>query len=265
LRTALIATSIDPMTTSSHLPNVALARADAEKSLTLLDGTLSRIAADSAAAAERLRQAGASTSPAPQMQAAPWWLHRVAASALATRATCRAARAAITSAGAATVERLTASGADDSRLEVARSAVETTQGPGPSIVVGYDGSDAATRALGRAAETAGEHGTVVIVTTEPQLFSSGPSAEPLIEPGDDPRRLLADAQAIVAEHGTVADVIVAARKGDPAEELLNMARSVDADRIFVGRRGKNFVARMLMGSVATRVVEHAPCDVLVVA
>jgi nucleotide-binding universal stress UspA family protein len=44
-----------------------------------------------------------------------------------------------------------------------------------------------------------------------------------------------------------------------------MARSVDADRIVVGRCGKNFVARMLMGSVATRVVEHAPCDVLVVA
>jgi nucleotide-binding universal stress UspA family protein len=253
------------MTASSHLPNVALAHAEAEKSLTVLDGTLSRIAADSAAAAERLHEAGASTSSAPHLQAATWWLHRVAASALATRATCRAARAAITTRRAATVERVTASAANDSGLEAAPSAVEKTDGPERSIVVGYDGSDAATRALGRAAETAGEHGTVVIVTTEPQLFSCGPSAEPLIEPGDDAWRLLADAQAIVAERGTVANVIVAARKGDPAEELLNMARSVDADRIVVGRRGRNFVARMLMGSVATRVVEHAPCDVLVVA
>jgi nucleotide-binding universal stress UspA family protein len=253
------------MTTSSHLPNVALAHAEAETSLTVLDGTLSHIAADSAAAAERLHEAGAPTSPFPQLQAATWWLHRVAASALATRATCRAARAAITTRGAATVERVTASGADDSGLEAGPSAVENTEESGRSIVVGYDGSDAATRALGRAAETAGEHGTVVIVTTEPQLFSSGPSAEPLIEPDDDPWRLLADAQVIVAERGTVANVIVAARKGDPAEELVNMARSVDADRIVVGRRGRNFVARMLMGSVATRVVEHAACDVLVVA
>ena len=70
---------------------------------------------------------------------------------------------------------------------------------------------------------------------------------------------------IVAERGTVGDVVVVARKGDPAEELLNVARSVDADRIVIGRRGNNFVARMLMGSVATRVLEHAPCDVLVVA
>jgi hypothetical protein len=156
LQTAALASSIGPMTISPHLPNVALARAHAEKSLTVLDGTLSHIAADSAAAAEKLHEAGASTSPAPQMQAAAWWLHRVAASALATRATCRAARAAIASGGAATVERMTASGADDSRLEAAPSAVERTEGPERSVVVGYDGSEAATRALGRAAETAGD-------------------------------------------------------------------------------------------------------------
>jgi nucleotide-binding universal stress UspA family protein len=132
-------------------------------------------------------------------------------------------------------------------------------------VVGYDGSDAAKRALARAAASAGERGTVVIVTTEPQLFSAGAAAEPLVEPGDDPSQLLADARVIVAERGTVGDVVVVTRKGDPAEELLNIARSVGADRIVIGRRGKNFVARMLMGSVATRVLEHAPCDVLVVA
>jgi nucleotide-binding universal stress UspA family protein len=35
--------------------------------------------------------------------------------------------------------------------------------------------------------------------------------------------------------------------------------------VIVGRRGNDFVARTLLGSVATRVVEHAPCNVLVVA
>jgi nucleotide-binding universal stress UspA family protein len=59
--------------------------------------------------------------------------------------------------------------------------------------------------------------------------------------------------------------VVVTRKGDPAEELLNIARSVDPDRIVIGRRGKNFVARMLLGSVATPMLEHARCDVLVVA
>lgn len=252
------------MTTSSHAPKAALANADAERSLTALEGTLSQIAADTAVAAERLHEAGA-TSPEPQMQAATWWLHRLSASALATRATCRAARAAIRTRGGAPADAVAPSGAADTALHIRRSAAERTHGSERPIVVGYDGSRAAKRALARAAEAAGEHGTVVIVTTEPQLFSSGPAAEPLVEPGDDPSRLLADARVIVAERGIVGNVVVVARKGDPAEELLDMARSVGAERIVIGRRGKNFVARMLMGSVAARVLEHAPCDVLVVA
>jgi nucleotide-binding universal stress UspA family protein len=53
--------------------------------------------------------------------------------------------------------------------------------------------------------------------------------------------------------------------GDPAEERLEVAHAANADLVIVGRRGKHFVARTLLGSVATRVVQHAPCDVLVVA
>jgi nucleotide-binding universal stress UspA family protein len=251
------------MITSSHAPDTALATA--ESSLTALEGALSQMAADSAVAAERLHEAGTATSPTPQVQAATWWLHRLAASALATRATCRAARAAMRTRGAAPAAAAAPSGATGTALGTQPSAAERTHGSERSIVVGYDGSDAAKRALARAAEAAGDHGTVVIVTTEPQLFSSGLAAEPLVEPGDDPSRLVADARVIVAEHGTVGNVVVVTREGDPAEELLNIARSVSADRIVIGRRGKNFVARMLMGSVATRVLEHAPCDVLVVA
>ena len=64
---------------------------------------------------------------------------------------------------------------------------------------------------------------------------------------------------------TLADVVVIAREGDPAEELLEVGRAASADLLIVGRRGKDFVARALLGSVATRIVEQAPCDVLVVA
>jgi nucleotide-binding universal stress UspA family protein len=251
------------MISTSHAPDAALTTA--ERSLEALEGTLSKMAADSAVAAERLHAEGAGTSPEPHVQAASWWLHRLAGSALATRATCRAARAAIRRPGAAGAAAAAPSGAAGTAIGTWPSAAERTHGSERSIVVGYDGSDAAKRALASAAEAAGEHGTVVIVTTEPQLLSSGPAAEPLVEPADDPSRLLADARVIVAERGTVGDVVVVTRKGDPAEELLNVARSVDADRVVIGRRGNNFVARMLMGSVATRVLEHAPCDVLVVA
>jgi nucleotide-binding universal stress UspA family protein len=59
--------------------------------------------------------------------------------------------------------------------------------------------------------------------------------------------------------------VIVARKGDPAEHLLDVARAIGAELIVIGRRGKGFVARTLLGSVATRVVGRAPCDVLVVA
>ena len=136
---------------------------------------------------------------------------------------------------------------------------------GRCVVVGYDGSEAAQRALIRAADAAAESDTVVIVTTKSQVYSAGAAAEPLLEAGANPSDLLAAAGATVTARASLADVVVVAREGDPADELLEVARAASADLVIVGRRGKDFIARTLLGSVATRVVEQAPCDVLVVA
>jgi hypothetical protein len=142
LLSAAIAPSIGPMTTTSHAPDAALTTA--ERSLKALEGTLSKMVADSAVAAERLHAAGAGTSPEPHIQAASWWLHRLAGSALATRATCRAARAAIRPPGAAAAAP---TGAAGTAIGTWPSTAERTHGSERSIVIGYDGSDA-KRALG---------------------------------------------------------------------------------------------------------------------
>ena len=42
------------------------------------------------------------------------------------------------------------------------------------------------------------------------------------------------------------------------------AEESDADLIIIGTRGLSVAKRMLLGSVSTNVVHHAPCDVLVV-
>jgi nucleotide-binding universal stress UspA family protein len=81
----------------------------------------------------------------------------------------------------------------------------------------------------------------------------------------EPSALLAAARATVAAHTSRADVVLVAREGDPAEELLEVARAASADLVIVGRRSEDVGARTRLGSVATRVVEQAPCDVLVVA
>src|SRR5581483_4962506 len=53
-------------------------------------------------------------------------------------------------------------------------------------------------------------------------------------------------------------------QGDPATELLAFATSVNADLIATGSHGHGFVARMLIGSVTTRILRCSTCSVLTV-
>jgi nucleotide-binding universal stress UspA family protein len=80
----------------------------------------------------------------------------------------------------------------------------------------------------------------------------------------DTARLLEDARALLdGRQGGAIETRGAV--GDPAVVLIDIAREVDAQLLVVGRRGGDFVSRTLLGSVAQRVVQYAPCDVLVVA
>jgi nucleotide-binding universal stress UspA family protein len=52
--------------------------------------------------------------------------------------------------------------------------------------------------------------------------------------------------------------------GNPAEEIMKAASQQRADLIVMGAQGLGAIARFLIGSVSTRVVQHANCAVLVV-
>ena len=56
----------------------------------------------------------------------------------------------------------------------------------------------------------------------------------------------------------------AMRLGKPAEEILTVAKQRKADLIITGAKGLGAISRVLLGSVSTRVVQHATCSVLVV-
>jgi len=53
-------------------------------------------------------------------------------------------------------------------------------------------------------------------------------------------------------------------EGDPGTEILRAARQMGPDLIVMGTHGRTGLARILMGSVAERVVRKAPCPVLTV-
>jgi nucleotide-binding universal stress UspA family protein len=54
------------------------------------------------------------------------------------------------------------------------------------------------------------------------------------------------------------------RHGVPASEITDLAREQSVDLIVIGQVGGRGPRRILIGSVTERVIEHAPCPVLVV-
>ena len=120
------------------------------------------------------------------------------------------------------------------------------------IVVGYDGSEGARRALVHAAELAGYGSTLTVVSV--LSGQNGSSCDGYaVEPREDARQILANRQ-VVGRYLTPA--------GDPAGELLEAVRRLDADLLVVGKRNGSRLERL--GTVTARVVHEAPCDVLLV-
>jgi nucleotide-binding universal stress UspA family protein len=53
-------------------------------------------------------------------------------------------------------------------------------------------------------------------------------------------------------------------EGDPADEIVRFCRDASIDLVVLGTHGRTGVERLLMGSVAEKVLRDAPCSVLVV-
>jgi nucleotide-binding universal stress UspA family protein len=53
-------------------------------------------------------------------------------------------------------------------------------------------------------------------------------------------------------------------KGRPVEQIVNLAKGLGMNLIVMGTYGRRGAERILIGNVAERVIEYAPCPVLVV-
>jgi nucleotide-binding universal stress UspA family protein len=130
------------------------------------------------------------------------------------------------------------------------------------IVVGYDGSDGAKRALDRAIALAGDDGHITVVAAAETHIRTGITEGGRLDPSEFEQRRddLEEAKKLLAERGVDADTVPA--QGDPGDVILSTAK--DADLVVVGSRGLNPFQRLLLGSVSSKVVHRAECDVLVV-
>ena len=133
-----------------------------------------------------------------------------------------------------------------------------------SIVVATDGSESVRRAVGVALDLADRfdaavHALSVVDTDE---IDSSP-AELREDLADALERQAHDALETVADRAG-GSVTTAVREGRPAAEIVAYAREEDLDAVAVGTRGRHGENRLLLGSVAERVVRTCPVPVLTV-
>ena len=140
-----------------------------------------------------------------------------------------------------------------------------------TVVLGYDGSSDARRALDAAMEHVADEGMVHVVTAFdppsrseltrlmaalPEEFQNAASLE------ETPRGYLRDAelrleQAGIRHRGHFVE-------GHPAAAILDVADEVDADLIVIGTRGLGRVDRFLRGSVSARIANHARTSLMMI-
>jgi nucleotide-binding universal stress UspA family protein len=144
----------------------------------------------------------------------------------------------------------------------------------PAIVVGYDGEDAADRALDRAIEEARTAGAelVVVAVSEMPLNPEGPQnfgtlddsparMIPLVEP-TELGPVFEEARQKIDGAGLNADYVWTA--GEPANAIVAAARDRNAALVVLGSHHHSWLSRKLGGDVAAQVKRDAGCDVLVV-
>lgn len=138
--------------------------------------------------------------------------------------------------------------------------------PAPVILLPVDGSEHATRAASYALKMAGLMGARLLL-----LYCHRPFpvklGEPYFQNAID--KIMVEANAMLepfrsrlTEKGIeFADLIM---EGPPGEKICDIAGIENCEMIVMGSRGRSDLKGLLLGSTAHRVLQQAPCPVLVV-
>lgn len=135
-----------------------------------------------------------------------------------------------------------------------------------SILLAHDGSRSSDKAMKKAFEIAQKFGSSIsVISVAPELYLME-----LLEPDRKRIRemLTEEAEKIMKQIATKAKGIkpikTIIKQGNPADEIIKAARKIKADIIITGSHGRSGAKKLFLGSVSSRIVDHAPCTVLVV-
>lgn len=148
------------------------------------------------------------------------------------------------------------------------------QGPGagvpPSksgVLIAVDGSAMSEQAVeyvvehfGASLEEVSVVGVLPIERAAGAATEEGSPRKTLLE--EEIERYLGTACSTLRKAGIACKSVI--RFGEPAGEILELARETDCGLIVLGRRGRGKAAKLLLGSVSEKVTKEAPCPVTVV-
>ncbi|HET6821714.1 MAG TPA: universal stress protein [Anaerolineales bacterium] len=136
-----------------------------------------------------------------------------------------------------------------------------------NILLAVDGSEHslhAARVASDLAQAMKSQTLRIVVAFEPIPVHLG---EPFMQETINARLREAEAitQKAVKTVGTISAAIhTETLEGNPAEVILEVAKTQSSNAIVMGSRGLGKLAGLLLGSTSQKVVSHAPCPVLIV-
>jgi len=135
------------------------------------------------------------------------------------------------------------------------------------ILVGHDGSEQSDRALSRAVEMASAmKASLTVLSVVPDLcmmeLSDDDCKNMYKIMTEESKKRLTLLMEKLAKKGVKMETLV--KFGKDAETIIKTAAEKKADFLVIGSHGRHGAKKFLLGSVSSKVVEHAACDVVVV-
>ena len=134
------------------------------------------------------------------------------------------------------------------------------------ILLGFDGSEHALRAAEKAATLANctdaDLRIVVAHPTVPAYLGEPNFQDAIVACLKESKKIMEEAVEAVGEiHGEIHTEIL---EGSAAEVVLNVATVRHSDLIVMGSRGHGKLRGLLLGSQSQKVLQYAPCPVMIV-